>query len=322
MRTRRRLLQGARAAYVVALLGVVVWLVWSRRADLARLVSGARPGMLGIALLLGLGQLGVNAAFWASTLAALGEPQRWGVVVDAAARSVPARYLPGSVWYALGRAALLHRAGASKRTVGAVAVLESALSIVVVLTLGAVLVLLSGRVPAAGWQVAAACAALAVLASPPVVNGLMRLVARRRGGVAPVLSWGRHVRLLAWMAVFWAWSATTFTVYLAAFPGVAVGSPLEVAGSFMLAWGVGFLAVFAPQGAGVFEVTVAALLTADAVAGVAVIVAGYRALMAVRDALAFGAASLRRAPAPRSGVDTGLDGGADTDADTGAAGRP
>lgn len=293
--TRPRLLQIARWVYVTGLLAVVVWLVWARRDDLAQLVEGARPGMLGLALVLGLGQLGVNAMFWTSALDALGERQRWSQVLDATARSVPTRYLPGSVWYALGRATLLHRAGASKRAVGTVAVLESALSIVVVLGLGAALLLASGRVPAAGWQVAAAAVLLAVVASPPVVNALLAVVARRRGGVAARLSWGRHLRLLGWMAVFWAYSATTFSVYLAAFPGVSVGSPVEVAGSFMLAWGVGFLAVFAPQGAGVFEVTVAALLTAEAVAGVAVVVAGYRALMAVRDAIAFAATGVRTA---------------------------
>lgn len=291
----RRLLQTARWIYVAALVAVVVWLVWSRRDDLARLVAGARPGLLVLALLLGLGQLGVNAGFWTSALDALGERQRWPTVLAATARSVPARYLPGSVWYALGRAALLHRAGASKRAVGAVAVLESALSIVVVLTLGAALLLIAGRVPAAGWQVVIACVVLALVASPPVVNALLRLVARRRGGAAAALSWRRHLRLLGWMALFWAYSATTFSVYLAAFPGVAIAAPIEVAGSFMLAWGIGFLAVFAPQGAGVFEVTVAALLTDEAVAGVAVIVGGYRALMAVRDALAFGMSSVRAA---------------------------
>ncbi|MEX0658955.1 MAG: lysylphosphatidylglycerol synthase domain-containing protein [Egibacteraceae bacterium] len=293
--TRNRLLQVARWIYVGVLVAVVVWLVWSRREDLAELVAGARPGLLLLSLALALGQLGVNAGFWTSALDALGERQRWATVVDATARSVPTRYLPGSVWYALGRATLLHRAGASRRAVGTVAVLESALSIVVVLTFGAVLLLVSGRLPAAGWQVAAACVALAVLASPPVVNALLRLVARRRGGQAVPLTWRRHLRLLGWMAVFWAYSATTFSVYLAAFPGVAVGSVIEVAGSFMVAWGVGFLAVFAPQGAGVFELTVAALLTTEAVAGVAVVVGGYRALVAVRDAVAFGATGLRTA---------------------------
>lgn len=289
---RKRLLAAARAVYLAALVGVVVWLVWSRGDVLAGLVRGTRPALLLVALALGLAQLAVNAGFWASALDALGERTPCRGVLDATARSVPARYLPGSVWYALGRAALLVRAGASKRTVGAVAVLESGLSIVVVLAFGTLLLLASGRVPSAGWQTAAAAVGLAVAASPPVVNALLRLVARLRGGHAPRLTWGRHARLVAWMLVFWTWSATTFTVYLAAFPGLALGSPVEVAGSFMVAWGVGFLAVFAPQGAGVFEVAVAALLTPDAVAGVALIAAGYRALMAVRDALAFAAASL------------------------------
>lgn len=303
--SRPQLLTVARWLYVVALLGVVVWLVWTRRGDLVELVDGARPAVLVVALALGFGQLGVNAALWRSALAALGEPVPWRTVVSATARSVPARYVPGSVWYALGRAALLHRGGISKRAVGAVAVLESALSVVVVLGLGTLLLLASGRVPGAGPAVAAWCVVLAVVASPPVVNAGLGLVARRRGGVAPRLTWSRHVRLVAWLALFWTWSATTFTVYLSAFPGVTpavgtgagagVGAVVEVMGSFMVAWGVGFLAVFAPQGAGVFEVAVAALLTADAVAGVAVIVGGYRALMAVRDALAFAATSVRRA---------------------------
>lgn len=293
--TRRHLLQAARGAYVAALLAVVVWLVWARRDDLAQLVAGARPDMLLLALLMGLGLLAISAGFWTSALEALGNPQPWTTVLGATARSVPARYVPGSVWYAVGRAALLHRAGASKRAVGAVAVLESALSMIVMLPLGTVLLIIGGRIPAARWQLIVACGILAVLASPPVVNLALRLVARWRGGAVPRLTWKRQLRLLGWMAVFWVWQASTFVVYLTAFPGLDVGSPAQVAGSFMLAWGVGYLAVFAPQGAGVFEVTVAALLTPDAIAGVGVIVGGYRALMAVRDALAFAATSVRAA---------------------------
>ncbi len=273
----------------------MVWIVWRRRDELGALLADARPGFLLVALALGLGNLGINAVMWRTALHALDQPTSFGTVMSATARSVPARYVPGSVWFAVGRAALLRKDGVSTRAVTTVAVLESALSLVVAVGFGAVLLLANGRGPDAGWVIGVACVGLAAAASPPVVNRLLAVVARRRGGDAPHLSWRSHLELLGVLVGFWIWSATTFVVYLLAFPGVRVGAPAEVAGSFMLAWGVGFLAPFAPQGAGVFEVTVAALLTGGGVAAVAVVVGGFRALMAVRDALAFGVSSLSRA---------------------------
>lgn len=285
----------ARGIYLAALLAIVVWIVWRRRDELALLLDDARPGFLLVALALGLGNLVINAVMWRTALRALDQTTSFGTVMSATARSVPARYVPGSVWFAVGRAALLRKDGVSTRAVTTVAVLESALSLVVAVGFGAVLLLATGRGPDAGWVVGVACVVLAVAASPPVVNRGLAVVARRRGGDAPHLSWGSHLQLLGVLVGFWIWSATTFVTYLLAFPGVQVGAPAEVAGSFMLAWGVGFLAPFAPQGAGVFEVTVAALLTGGGVAAVAVVVGGFRALMAVRDALAFGVSSLNRA---------------------------
>lgn len=286
----------ARWAYVAALVAVVVWIVWRRSDDLALLIADARPGFLVIALLLGMGNLAINALMWRTALRALDQRVTFTTVLSATARSVPARYVPGSVWFAVGRAALLRKDGVTTRAVTAVAVLESALSLVVAVSFGVVLLLVTGRGPQAGWLIGAVCLALVVMVSPPVINRGLVYWARRRGGDAPELAWGAHLVLLSILVGFWIWSATTFVVYLLAFPGVQVGAPFEIAGSFMVAWGVGFLAPFAPQGAGVFEVTVAALLRGSGgVATVAVVVGGYRALMAVRDAVAFGAAGLSRA---------------------------
>lgn len=292
-------LKVARWAYVAVLLSVVVWIVWGRRDELAALLADARPGFLLLALTLGLGNLAINAVMWRTALGALGQTVAFRTVLSATARSVPARYVPGSVWFAVGRAALLRKDGVSTRAVTTVALLESALSLVVAVGFGAVLLLATGRGPDAGWAIGAACVALAAAASPPVINRGLAWLARRRGGVVPHLSWASHLRILGVLVGFWAWSATTFVAYLLAFPGVEVGATLQIAGSFMLAWGVGFLAPFAPQGAGVFEVTVAALLTGGGVAAVAVVVGGFRALMAVRDALAFGVSGLSRARRPR-----------------------
>jgi glycosyltransferase 2 family protein len=292
---RGGLLPIVRIAYLVLLAAVVVWLVGTRRQELARLVAGTRPALLATAFALSFGQMVVGVAFWTSALRALEVPARWATVGSATARSVPARYIPGSVWYAVGRIGLLRAEGMPGRALAAVALLELAVSGVVVFGLGMALLLAAGRVPGGAAGVAVVALGLGAAASPPVVNRLIAWFARWRGGHAVAISWRRYGRLFAWMLLFWLWSSTTFTVYLHAFPEVRVTSVLEVAGSFMVAWGIGYLAVFAPQGMGVFEVTVAALLADTAIGGVAVIAGGYRALMAVRDAVLFGGAGLARA---------------------------
>ncbi|HVL03321.1 MAG TPA: hypothetical protein VM386_02665, partial [Acidimicrobiales bacterium] len=111
----------------------------------------------------------------------------------------------------------------------------------------------------------AGVAAAAALCSPPAVNRGLAWVARRRGGTPARLAWLPFLGLLGWLVLYWAASAASFSVYLHAFPAAfpVTGPPpvLEVAGAYMVARVLGLLAVFAPQGLGVFEVAVAALLT-------------------------------------------------------------
>jgi hypothetical protein len=117
---------------------------------------------------------------------------------------------------------------------------------------------------------------------------LLAWVARHRGtpGGAPRLSWRDHRALVGWMIAFWSLSATTFTLYLLAF-GLDLPGPVVIAGAFLVAWAIGFLTPIAPQGAGAFELVFVALLGAGAAGPLVVIVAGYRALVGIRDALAF-----------------------------------
>ena len=285
----------ARLLYLLVAVVALAWLGWDQRQELATLVGDARPALLGVALGVTVVQLWLNAAFWAAALRSLGEPLPTATVVDASARSLLARYVPGSVWYAVGRSALLrHRVSA--RALGVVAVLETGLSVVVGFVLGAALLLATRRVaPAVGALGLAGVAAAAALCSPPAVNRGLAWVARRRGGTPARLAWPPFLGLLGWLVLYWAVSAASFAVYLHAFPAAfpVTGPPplLELAGAYMVARVLGLLAVFAPQGLGVFEVAVAALLTAaadssTALGGLVLVVAGYRALVLVRDGLA------------------------------------
>src|SRR3546814_9332914 len=93
---------------------------------------------------------------------------------------------------------------------------------------------------------------------------------------------------------FWAASSTASLCYLAACPAIASPGAVQTSGTFLVSWAAGFVAVFAPQGAGVFETTMAGMLDGP-VAALALVKAGYRALTAVRDALALGALPATRA---------------------------
>lgn len=278
-----RALTWARRVYVVALVALAGWLLLTSGADLRRAVDGARPALLVAVPFLACGQLILTSMLWRSGLRALGRPVPAGALLSATARSAPARYLPGSVWFAATRVALLRRHGAGVRTLSAVATLEMLLVPVVGFALGGAVLALSG-VGIGGTltgPLLVVAVALLGLASPPVVNAALRFRAPDDADV-PVLSWPALLRLVGWTAGFWVWAAAVFALYVAAFPGLTDRGPLAVAGGYAVAWGVGWLAIFAPQGLGVFEVTLTALVL-DGAARLAVVLAGYRALIAVRD---------------------------------------
>ena len=285
---RNRWMRIARTVYLVALAVLLVRVLAANRDQLADLLRVDRPWLLVAALCTSFGQLALNASFWVRSLAAMDEHVGWMRVLGVTARSVPARYVPGSVWYAVSRAGMLRSANVSVRALGVTALLESVLTVIVSLALGAVLLGFSGRLPGEELTGTLWTVGLVVLVSPPVLNRVLAEVARRRGtpGGAPRLSWRDYRALVAWMIAFWSLSATTFTLYLLAF-GLDLPAPAVIAGVFLVAWAIGFLTPIAPQGAGAFELVFVALLGVGAAGPLAVIVAGYRALVGIRDALAF-----------------------------------
>jgi len=282
----RRALPFLRVAYVAGLIAVLAWQLAAHWDDLGRLVRGASPLPLIAALATALAQIGLSSAFWTSALSAMGERARWSPVVLATVRSLPARHLPGSVWYVVGKMVLLRQSGFAKRSLAVAGALETLLTPMVGLTLGALLLALSRRGAQTPWITLLAAAALLTVTSPPAINLGLRLLARWRGGGAVRLPWGRHLRLVAWNVGFWSCSALTFFLYLSAFPEITVpAGPVQVTGAYMFAWGVGFLAVFAPQGLGVFELTFVSLAGLGELPGVVLVVAGFRVLMIARDLL-------------------------------------
>ena len=291
----RPLLKALRVGYLVALTVLIVWVVRSEWSEVVELVDGASPLLIVASLVASFGLIVAGAWFWVVSLRTQGHqaPRRqvFEKATLATSRSLLARYVPGSVWFAVGRVGLLRSAGLPLGPLSATAVLEMATSLTVVLICGLIVLGLSGGVPGgATWMVLLALGLIA--ATSPTIGGRVIAWLAARRGVEFSLSWRGYLKLLGVNLFFWGWSAVTFLLYLRAFPAADSYRTVLVIGGFLLTWGIGFLAPFAPQGIGVFEVTMATVLQAEEVAGMAVVLGGYRLVLLTRDLIATSTAEL------------------------------
>ena len=289
MKRLKPFLRVLRIGYLVGLAVLIAWVARSEWSEVIELVAGARPLLVLASLVASFGLIVAGAWFWVVSLRTQGyrapRPQVLEKATLATSRSLLARYVPGSVWFAVGRVGLLRSAGLPLGPLGATAVLEMATSLTVVLICGLVVLGLSGGVPgSATWMIVLALALIA--ATSPTIGGRVVAWLAARRGVEFSLDWRGYLKLLGVNLFFWGWSAVTFLLYLRAFPATDSYRTVLVIGGFLLTWGIGFLAPFAPQGIGVFEVAMATVLQAEGVAGTAVVLGGYRLVLLARDLIA------------------------------------
>ena len=299
-------LRAARRAVALVALVVLVVLVVVRREQVGEVVSGAQPAWLAAALLGSVGQLLATSLIWVVALRALRTPVGLRASFEATAGAVAARYLPGSVLYAAARVVALRRSGVPAATLSAVAALEMLLVPAVGAVLGVLLLGSTAVGAAASVPLLLAGAVAAVLAVPPLLNLGLRLLGRRTGTPPARLRPGVVLRTALCVVAYWVSAATVVLLYLRAFDAPGDDVPLlHAAGAYVLAWTLGWLAVVAPQGVGVVEVTFAALVSAVApgtdAASLVVVLAGYRLLVLVRDVAVTAAVAATRVIRRRRG---------------------
>jgi len=274
---------GLQALWLAVVAALTAWLAATRWDDMSALVDDLSSGPLIVLVAASCLLLVPSAAFWTLALRSLGERPRYGTVLHASARALLTRYVPGGIWYAAGRGTLLKRHGVSVAASATVGSLELALSAPVAIVVGAVLLAASGAVdPWVG--VGAVVVLLAVLGlGGSLVGRLVAWWARRRGGEPTAIPPTTTLFQLAAVLVgYWLAIGTLFWAYLEVVGSTATGWSRTV-GAFGVSWGLGFFALFAPQGLGVFEGAVVSVLDwgTDAV----LLVAGFRAVLLARDLL-------------------------------------
>jgi hypothetical protein len=278
-------------------LGALGWFAWSARQVLGDVLSEANIARLGLCVLVwSLGQALVPTfVHW--TLRQLNVQVEWKTLLFSHLRRLPARYLPGGVWHTVGRAVDMGRVGIAPRQVVAVISLEQFGALLVTATAGGFIT--AFFTPQSSWQWLAVSGAVAGMLGFPVLH---RLINRRVLKRAPGISVRGFCAGIAIVCVFWTIATCTFLLYLSALtlPGIpellmSVSDTVRIAGVYLFSWAIGFVAVFAPQGIGVFELVAGDLLNlSTSLVELAVIIAGFRGVVLVADVVLWLAAQLLR----------------------------
>jgi glycosyltransferase 2 family protein len=257
----------------------------------------------GLLLALGLAVSGAAmtayGAVWATTLRAVGATAPVGLLGLFYTGQL-AKYLPGSAWQYLGRAALAMRAGVPLRLGAVSLVLEAGCSLLAAVLIAPFVLATDGPRAAV---VAAAVLALALTAglvgrSPWARQTLRRLLERTAGVEARV-----DLRAVRGATVLYAGVWLVFGLALWLIAAALYAEPLSdfllYTGAFAAAWATGFVVVFAPGGIGVREAVLVLLLRGRLGESEAIVLAAASRIALTLVDVAGGAAALallRRAP--------------------------
>ena len=269
-------------------------LVLARRDEVADLLgdlAGARHVLVAASFAAGFVLIALSAYFWLVSLRMLGQRPLFRDLTVTAARSLPARYVPLMVTFAISRVALMQRRGVPGGPLALTASLEMAVSLAVSVAYGLVLLGWAGELPG-GLAIPLVTAVGVIVAASPSVGGrVVAAVARRRGldSLASVsgFTWPGYLHMIAASACYWTCAAAVFCLYMRAFDAADGFGTAQLAGAFVLTWGgLRFLSVIAPQGIGVVEVTVPSLLGAADPLALGILIFGFRVVLLLRDLLA------------------------------------
>ncbi|MDE0162692.1 MAG: hypothetical protein OXL98_13260 [Acidimicrobiaceae bacterium] len=283
-----------RIAYLALLAAAVPVLVLARRDEVADLIgdlAGATHALVAASFVTGFVLIALSAYFWLVSLHLLGQRPLFRDLTVTAARSLPARYVPLMVTFAVSRVALMQRRGVPGGPLALTAALEMAVSLAVSVAYGLVLLGWAGELPGGLAIPFVAAVGVIVAASPSVGGRAVAAVARRRGldSLASVsgFTWRGYLHMIAASACYWTCAAAVFCLYMRAFDAADDFGTAHLAGAFVLTWGgLRFLSVIAPQGIGVVEVTVPSLLGAADPLALGILIFGFRLVLLLRDLLA------------------------------------
>ncbi len=261
----KSILRSLKPLCFVLILGFMAWGLWTLRETLLTALASAHWGFLCLAALVAGIYLFLNASVWGLVCRMVGaEPNRW----KAAALWIECeamRWLPGGIWGYASRVVEAKRIGLNKINGGLSLALELVITVSSWAILGCIGLLISPslqevlvtylrRIPALnpviiGGGVALGCVGVIVLI------GVRKKLLSATAEIRQSLFAQKHIAFRA-LGEYLCLNVFYSLGFLMCLKGVGVSplpSLIEAAGSYGLAWIVGFVAFGAPGGMGVRE---------------------------------------------------------------------
>jgi len=187
-----------------------------------------------------------------------------------------AKYIPGSIWPVLAQSEL----GADRGIPRSRSALSVLLCYGVMTCSGAIVAAITlpfatARTSAQYLWVLIVVPVSIVVLSPPVLNRLLNLVLRlaRQPALQERVSFTGLARTMVWAMAGWLFNGLMVYVLMRQLAGHPQGTLLVSFGAYSLSWAAGFLAVFAPAGAGVREAVMVAVLGTRTTTAIALTIA-------------------------------------------------
>jgi hypothetical protein len=300
--TLRSLLRTLRLLFAPIALASLIGFGWRARAMLEDVLASADIALLCLAVLAWSLMSLVAPLLATIVFRSRGADLSYGDAARIHILNLPARYIPGGIWHTVGRLLDLRQAGIGKADLAAFVLLENVLALALAFLIGGSL--LAHYKGFQGWGLIAALAAGGGAILLVVLPFVARLRSRSEGSI---LRPRDYLSAVLVVAVSWCIAASAFVAFASGFSDLWTSTEiLEIAGIYLFSWAVGFVAVFAPQGVGVFEVVAADLLRGScSFAGIAALLATFRLVILLSDAAVWAIGKLLfKRRAQRTGTDT------------------
>jgi uncharacterized membrane protein YbhN (UPF0104 family) len=301
-----------RVLFVAIAVALLVVALVHKGPTLRREVRDLSAPVIFAAFVAGLAGLTCSMVVWRCLLADLGSPLSFGDAWRVMFIGQLGKYIPGSVWPVIGQMELGAERGVP-RSRSAVSMVLSAGVMVLTGTLVAAATVPFGARGSVGrcWWILLLIPIGVTLLSPPLLNRMLAFTLRLLRTATPpqrVTTRGLVVSVV-WALVGWLSNGAMTYIIMRRLAGPGHAVVLVSVGGFALSWVAGYLAVFAPAGAGVREAVMVAVLGTQTKTSVALVVALItRALTIAADALtgglAFGLVGRRRLRQLRAGRST------------------
>ncbi|MFO7675274.1 MAG: YbhN family protein [bacterium] len=167
------------------------------------------------------------------------------------------KYVPGKVWFALGRIYLARRRGVPEAATAVSAVMETGFALLSAILLFGVSLLLMppGQVPGRAWLAFVLVPPCLVAIWPPVLSRLINwLLARlKQPRVEISLALGETLAIVGLYILMWLAQGIGFYLLVNSFYRLTPARLPVIVGGYALAWILGFVSLVTPAGLGVRE---------------------------------------------------------------------